>query len=339
MVAFCTVLASIISTTRSNECSCASSRRPARRTAMTRNTYTRTGRTIFSATERSGTNRLCHMSHLRERTGGGDLDRLMEGPEGRGRQARAGGYPPGVADSGRSSVRSRWRLLVTSPFVATRSHPAARAATWRRVSACPQKPRSGTGRIPGVPFVRRIAAVASRVHEARLRMTASGPARSAASKAGRDSARTGRWPYRVRAAAIRVEKRRSSPATTTVNPALISQREPHRLERQPAVVAEALGRPRWAPDHLDLAVLDAVDTEELGFHLADQLRAQRASHRRQRHLDVHGIFDDRDVVDQPQIPDVDRDLRVVTGLQDLDDLVSGDHRLHLLIVAARDIVS
>ena len=42
--------------------------------------------------------------------------------------------------------------------------------------------------------------------------------------------------------------------------------------------------------------------------------------RRQSHLDVRLLLIDLDVVDQSQLVDIDRDFRVVTGLDDLDDL-------------------
>ncbi len=58
----------------------------------------------------------------------------------------------------------------------------------------------------------------------------------------------------------------------------------------------------------------------------------------QRLLDIHSAADDRDVVDQPQIPDVHRDLWIEAGLQHVNNLISGDHRAHLLIMPSGDIV-
>src|SRR5207302_564198 len=243
-----------------------------------------------------------------------------------------------VYSSDLSSSRRRGRLAATAPFVATRSHPAARAAACRGASACPQKPSTGIARVTGSALACRIAAAASSRCDARLTMAASGRAARAAWKSGSELTRRGRWPQLVSADAIRVEKSRSSPATTTASPALISDRKAHRLQRQPAVVAQPLGRPRRAPDHLDFAVLDAVGAGDLRFDLADQLRAQRASHGGQRHLDTHGPADDRDVVDQPQIPDVHRDLGIEAGLQHVNDLISRDHRVHLLIMPFGNIV-
>src|SRR5436853_711408 len=239
----------------------------------------------------------------------------------------------------RSAPRRRGRLVTFSALVATRSHPAARAAVRRSVSACPQNPSRGIVWVSGSVLACRIAPMASSFRDARLRMPASGPSRRASRNASAVRTIRGRWPDFVSAEATRVANRRSSPATTTVRRPPMSHGEAHRLEREPAVVAEPFRGPGRAPDHLDLAVFDAVYAHHFRLNLAHELRAERASDRREGHLDADRFIDDRDVVDQPEVPDVHGDLRIVAGLQHLDDLIARRHHTHLPAVVSDPIVA
>src|ERR1700680_4570122 len=80
--------------------------------------------------------------------------------------------------------------------------------------------------------------------------------------------------------------------------------------------------PDRIPDHLDLGPGDPGHALDLVPHLSRQRAGDRTAGGGQGHLDLHppaGL--DVEVVDQSHLVDVDRDLRVVDGLQRLDDAV------------------
>src|ERR1700688_3742096 len=85
--------------------------------------------------------------------------------------------------------------------------------------------------------------------------------------------------------------------------------------------------PDRVPDHLDLGPGDAGHALDPVLHLSRQRAGDRTAGGGQGHLDLHppaGL--DVEVVDQPHLVDVDGDLRIVDGLQRLDDAVLDTRR-------------
>src|SRR5207245_2802638 len=57
------------------------------------------------------------------------------------------------------------------------------------------------------------------------------------------------------------------------------------------------------------------------------VRRHRAAECRKSHLDVDALRSDRDVVDQPKVDDVHRNLRVEALAEDLDHVLKRDRRI------------
>jgi hypothetical protein len=76
-------------------------------------------------------------------------------------------------------------------------------------------------------------------------------------------------------------------------------------------VGHQLGAPGRAEHELGPDLPDPLDRGEEGSHLVLDQRPDRAAHRRERVLDIHVTVGlDRDVVDEPEVDDVDAELRV-----------------------------
>src|SRR6185295_1733153 len=82
------------------------------------------------------------------------------------------------------------------------------------------------------------------------------------------------------------------------------------------------GIPGRVPDQLHVGGGDAGDALHLALYLAGERTCHRAAGGREGHLDLDGaVALDVDVVDEPQLVDVDRDLRIEDGLESFDDPV------------------
>src|SRR5205085_1065416 len=84
----------------------------------------------------------------------------------------------------------------------------------------------------------------------------------------------------------------------------------------------------WGPDRLvddvDAGVRDSRQRQQVVAHVSHDVRGHRAAERGQRHLHVDPLGLDRDVVDESEVDDVDRDLGVEALAQHLDHVL----RLH-----------
>src|SRR5678815_3163503 len=86
------------------------------------------------------------------------------------------------------------------------------------------------------------------------------------------------------------------------------------------LLGHAVLGPRRVPDQLDVRADHAVDVAGAVGDLGDQRASHRAGRRGQGHGDLDvAVGGDVEAVDQPQVVDVDRDLRVE------DVLEHGDH--------------
>src|SRR2546426_3286253 len=93
----------------------------------------------------------------------------------------------------------------------------------------------------------------------------------------------------------------------------------------PESSARFFGHALWGPDRLvhdvHACVGDARQREQMVADVRHHVGCHRATERRQRHLQVDPFGLDRDVVDEAEVDDVDRDLRVVALAQDLDHVL------------------
>src|SRR5947199_14430 len=89
----------------------------------------------------------------------------------------------------------------------------------------------------------------------------------------------------------------------------------HQPEFEPGFLAHAVAVPGRGPDQLDPRLCHAGDTADRGLDLARHALRDRAGRGRQRHLDIDdAALLDVQLVAQPEIDEVDRDLRVADGL-------------------------
>src|ERR1700682_1312245 len=99
----------------------------------------------------------------------------------------------------------------------------------------------------------------------------------------------------------------------------------------PQFPARFFGHALWGPDRfvddVDSGVADAGEREEVVAHVRHYVGGHRAAQRGQRHLDVYPRRLGRDVIDQPEVDDVDRDLGVEALAQNLDHILGLDCRV------------
>src|SRR3990170_3355662 len=88
-----------------------------------------------------------------------------------------------------------------------------------------------------------------------------------------------------------------------------------------------LGGPGGLPDDVHVGLLDPRELLKLPLHVMLDVRGRGAAGRREGHpdLDLARAVADLDVVDETQVVDVDRDLRVVALLEHGHDLVACRH--------------
>src|SRR6266508_4287732 len=85
--------------------------------------------------------------------------------------------------------------------------------------------------------------------------------------------------------------------------------------------------PRRVPDQFHVRLIDLLNRQEFVLHVLREHRPHAATRRRQRHFHVRFVgvarADRRElaIVDQSEIDDIDRDLRVVTRLKLVPDLL------------------
>src|SRR6266446_10291344 len=87
----------------------------------------------------------------------------------------------------------------------------------------------------------------------------------------------------------------------------------------------------WGPDRLvddvDAGVGDSRQREQVVADVRHHVCCHRTAQRRQGHLHIDALGLDRDVVDEPKVDDVDRDLRVEALAEDFDHVLGFDRRV------------
>src|SRR5256885_2864253 len=86
------------------------------------------------------------------------------------------------------------------------------------------------------------------------------------------------------------------------------------------VLRHPLGGPHRVVDDVHAGVLDAGQRQQVITHIGHHVGGHRAAERRQRHLHVDAVGLDRDSIDEPEVDDVYRNLRVEALAQHLDDV-------------------
>src|SRR5438477_1416605 len=96
----------------------------------------------------------------------------------------------------------------------------------------------------------------------------------------------------------------------------------------PQFPARLFGHALWGPDRLvddvDARVGDAGQRHQVVAHVRHHVRGHRAAQSGEGHLHVDALGLDRDVINQTEVDDVDRDLRVEALAQDLDHVLRFD---------------
>src|SRR5215472_4365697 len=198
--------------------------------------------------------------------------------------------------------------------------------------------------------------------------SASAATRSAATKSGRRGKRSTRGPATVTplpapsvtAAPRSPERDRSRPSArarsawfaptkTSTTPKARKAATPTGSKRTRAsaevqLEARRLGHhagiPWGVPNDLHLGLLDARERAHFFLDFRGQATRDGAHGRSERHPDLHGVLRAHvHLVDQAELVDVDGDLGVVAGTQDLDDSIPerfmAGHRLDLHRVSSR----
>src|ERR1051325_87363 len=99
-------------------------------------------------------------------------------------------------------------------------------------------------------------------------------------------------------------------------------------ELLPALGADALRGPRRVPNYVDLRGVDSRRAQDSGLDIAADLGVRRAPLGGERHFDHYvALVLDIDLVDQPEVHHVERDLRIVTVAQLFPDCVGADHQV------------
>src|SRR6266498_2006161 len=106
-----------------------------------------------------------------------------------------------------------------------------------------------------------------------------------------------------------------------------SDREAHRPQRHPAVLAHAVGSPGGRPDPVDLDLLDAVQTDQHGVGRALDHVGERAGGRGEGHVEPNlvALFLEVDAVDEAEVDHVDPQLRVLDLHHRVQHLCLGGH--------------
>ena len=84
---------------------------------------------------------------------------------------------------------------------------------------------------------------------------------------------------------------------------------------------------------------DARDVQDLPLHLFDELTRDGTAGSRKRHADPNAlVLIEVDFVDEPELVDVHRDLRVVDRTENLDDrlldFIAGLHRAYSVVIVS-----